>query len=533
MFVSEQSLEPGRITVDGRGWTVVYVATSLIMGVRLMTLGAGGNFFFDEWQFVVDRSSFGATAMFEPHNGHLSAVPVVVYQFLSRIVGLDDYWAFRFVVVLVHLVTATLVAYLVRRRCGEIAGLSALLIVGLMGAGWQNMFWGIQVGFVGSIGLFLVAVLLLDSPMTMKSIRRRWLVSLALLCALASSGIGVAALAAVAVHCIASHKRAHLWWIPLAPGLIYGLWYLEYGRSTLEDGAYTSVLAYSGHAASAAAGGVFGWGENIGQMILGTVILSVVLLIRTKRFSSVSVLTATFYVFFLCFVALSRTSFAEPSSSRYQYVGIISLVLIVGASFKRPDRPWAFAPLVVAVLAVWGSNGLLEDGAGSLRLEGQISRANLAAVEFFGSSLDPALQVDPVHAPQLQVGGYLNVVMSIGSSPAATLSEIPSFGVEARMSADLVINNAIAPTAMSMPGEDCEVIDASVTDVTVGAGSTILISGNEPTTFTVRRFSPDESRASGRALENAIVGFSFPEDDLSEPYHIVFESGVDVVDCEV
>jgi hypothetical protein len=213
------------------------------------------------------------------------------------------------------------------------------------------------------------------------------------------------------------------------------------------------------------------------------------------------------------------------------YVGIIAIVVALGASPTTLAWPSKALPGILAVLAIWGSNSMLESGARTQRMEGELISANLAVVESYGSFLDPALPVDPVHAPQLSVGGYLLAVARFESSPAARLSDVPDLGFEARLSADLIIDRAIVPTELSVAGEDCTVGTAGVTNVSASPGASVLISGFEPTNYTIRRFNLDASRAAGRSVDFAIVKFEFPRDQLDLPFHLVFDKPVDVVTC--
>src|SRR2546426_3183670 len=48
----------------------------------LWWLGRGTTFFFDEWNFVTLRSRGGLDTLLQSHNGHLYAVPAVLYRLL-------------------------------------------------------------------------------------------------------------------------------------------------------------------------------------------------------------------------------------------------------------------------------------------------------------------------------------------------------------------------------------------------------------------------------------------------------------------
>ena len=59
--------------------------------------GLGTTFFFDEWEFVMDRQPWRWDILLTPYNGHLSLLPVLVYKVLFETVGLGPYWVYRLV----------------------------------------------------------------------------------------------------------------------------------------------------------------------------------------------------------------------------------------------------------------------------------------------------------------------------------------------------------------------------------------------------------------------------------------------------
>ena len=54
-----------------------------------------------------------------------------------------------------HVTVALLVYALVRRRTLPLVAVGITLIVLLFGSGFENLFWGIQIGFVGATALGL------------------------------------------------------------------------------------------------------------------------------------------------------------------------------------------------------------------------------------------------------------------------------------------------------------------------------------------------------------------------------------------
>ena len=148
-------------------------------------LGRGRTFFFDEWNFVLDRSHLSVETLLAPHNGHLSLVPAGIYLSLFHTVGLDHYRVFRWVGTGAHIAVATLLVVHVARRRTPLTALSVGAMFLFLGAGWQNSLWPFQIGFMGSL-VGLLAALLLLGP---KSRPSDLLASSCLAVALACSGV--------------------------------------------------------------------------------------------------------------------------------------------------------------------------------------------------------------------------------------------------------------------------------------------------------------------------------------------------------
>ena len=84
-------------TVLGLPWAVAAAALAigLAAGAWLFYMTRGSNFHVDDWSFMVDRSGHSAAVFLDPHNEHLSLLPVVLYKTLFEVVGLGHFGVFR------------------------------------------------------------------------------------------------------------------------------------------------------------------------------------------------------------------------------------------------------------------------------------------------------------------------------------------------------------------------------------------------------------------------------------------------------
>ena len=77
----------------------------LMVGAAALILvkGRGLIFFYDEWAWVMRRRGWSVGTFLEPHNEHLSLVPVTIFKVLFVTVGLSHYWVYRLVGVAFHI----------------------------------------------------------------------------------------------------------------------------------------------------------------------------------------------------------------------------------------------------------------------------------------------------------------------------------------------------------------------------------------------------------------------------------------------
>jgi hypothetical protein len=159
-------------------------------------------------------------------------------------------------------------------------------------------------------------------------------------------------------------------------------------------------------------------------------------------------LPATFWsalAVLLCFWLLTAASFApgrEADQSRYQYVGGVLLLLVMGNAVAgiRLKAPETLAVLAVACVATVANLAVMRHDYGFLRDRAIDERGALAGLEVAGSRADPNLILDSRNTENraldsLTVGPYLSAVDAFGS-PADNLLELGAAPETARIEAD-------------------------------------------------------------------------------------------------
>ena len=344
-------------------------AISAVVAAALITrLGLGLTFFADEWAFITSRSLTDPGTWFTPHNEHWSTLPIIVYRLLVETVGLGSYVPYLAVVTALHVVVASLVYILVRWRSSPMVGFGAGLMVLFLGSGFENLYWGFQIGFLGSMAAGLGAMAVLYGPPSVrKSIAGVALLVVGLMC----SGVGVTFILVVGVELLLDDRRRSLTPLMAIPTAVFVAWYAVIGRNGLQTFAFVrsplSAKAWEDAAPTVvagignAAGAVGGVGPAIGLWVGMAAVAAVLLWIAsdphgpgTARF--LGCLAGIVLQYTLIGVLRGGLVTDVTNYTRYTYVSAV--LLIVGASALIP-RTAGWRPARRRRLALLGGGSLL------------------------------------------------------------------------------------------------------------------------------------------------------------------------------
>ena len=146
----------------------------MALALHLLTLVAGFGvlvycnrdqwFFGDEWDFLARRGLSGADlSLWEPHTEHWSTLPILIYRALFSLYGVRTYTPYVVVLVLLHVAVAHLLWRLLLQAGVDRTVATALAAVFVfLGAGYENLLWAFQIGFIGSVALGLAGLLLVN-----------------------------------------------------------------------------------------------------------------------------------------------------------------------------------------------------------------------------------------------------------------------------------------------------------------------------------------------------------------------------------
>src|SRR5438046_167341 len=219
------TLTRGRHPADLAFLVLAFVAFAV-----LLCLARDMTFHSDEWNVIAVPPGGTLEGWFAPYNEHWSTVLFLVYRAINELVGLRSYIPYLAAVLLVHVIAAAGLYRLLTLVSGRTIALAGAAILLFLGNAYNDLFWGWQVGFIGSTAAGIWALAALTEPP-----RRGNAVAavLLLLVALATSGIGLPFLAAAVVYeLLRPERRREAAWL-LIPIGAYLAWYALFGRPAI------------------------------------------------------------------------------------------------------------------------------------------------------------------------------------------------------------------------------------------------------------------------------------------------------------
>jgi hypothetical protein len=335
----------------------VVVAAALAVAV-LVWLGLGLTFFADEWGIIADRA-VTVEDLLRPFNEHWLAVTIVVYRTMLTLVGLDTYVPYLALLAILHASVALLVFALVRRRTLPWVAVGITLIVLLFGSGFENLFWGVQIGFVGATALGLGALLLLDDLPTLPGGGRAAAATGLMIVAVMTSGYGLFMLGLVGLDVVLDPRRRK-WVVPLLiPVALYGAWYLTLGRSGIATygnpftpETLVALPRFIVDGMATAFGAAVGGGALMGRVLIVALAVWIGYLAAHRRSiprRAIACLLAIAAEYTIVGIVRAQLEVDASLYTRYAYLSGILALIAIASLLGRPTIPVARRPTAIAV----------------------------------------------------------------------------------------------------------------------------------------------------------------------------------------
>ena len=254
----------------------LFAISAVVAFGTILYLGRSLTFWADEWAVITSRSLFDPASWVSPFQEHWVALLVIAYRALFDVVGLRSYLPYLAVLLALHVAVASAIFYALRRANGPWVALGGAALMLFLGSGFEDLFWAMQIGFVGAAALGTWALICLDGS---TSRRASLTAALLLTAAVATVGPGLFFLAAAGVLLLADRRRwRRVGWLALPAGT-YLVWFLAFGRQGMDAvgrpfslAAWLALPGFMYTGLSGALGAISGLGPVGGTVLLGTLI---------------------------------------------------------------------------------------------------------------------------------------------------------------------------------------------------------------------------------------------------------------------
>jgi hypothetical protein len=386
-----------------------------------------------------------------------------------------------------------------------------------MGRGYEVFLWPVNTGLLTSLAALLGCALALDRDDRTGD----WLAGGCVALALASSPIGVAVAAGMALEVAPRRRGRRRWPVVAVPVALYVLWRIGYDPpATVEWSNAGRVLSFGADTAAAGAGGIVSLDMTWGRILLLGGIAALVwrcVLPARRMTPRLAALICTALAVWLL-TALGRAGVESPSASRYVFVNGFLLVVIAteaarGARLANPRAAALVAGLVVIAIPA----GLLavRDGGRAYRDVTKRVAAEIGALEVARGIAAPGFRVDPVRAPQIIAGDYFRAVRRMGGTPAWSLRELRTGPERERIAADAALVGAerVRPVGRQGACPHAAAIETGAELAFPPGGELLLQTTGEGAVVRLRRFSSYYGAPLGETLAaRSVVALRAPRD---------------------
>lgn len=451
---------------------VIHVLTLVSSFVVLLSINRDQWFFGDEWDFLGHRGLSGAErSLWEPHTEHWSTGPILIYRALYSLYGLRTYVPYVVVLLLLHVAVAHLLwRVLLRAGVDQVVATALAGVFAFLGAGYENLLWAFQIGFIGSVALGLAGLQLVnhDGPWDRRDFGA-WGVSIV---GLMFSGVSVTMVAVAGLAVLMRRGWRHAAATVAVPGAVYLVWFLAIGDKNVGDSERTldDLFKYPAYIWNGLRTAIE---ETVGFPGAGAVILlglAGFLLRRGGRSSGPAAPAFACALGALMLFAIIATGRAglgieQSGASRYTYLVIalavpaigLALTELAGDGLSTTGRR-ASACLLLLFVGVHNVGTLVEESRQEKRLEQGIQARILAAAQLVNS---PAAVLGGNPEPQFSPDIVVDDLRRMHRD--GKLPEPRRISPDDRLTVATVLQYAVNPGALETP------FSAPLVDGVVGA----------------------------------------------------------------
>lgn len=402
-------------------WTAVHLLTLVAAAGILLVANRNQWFFGDEWNFIVKRGpGLAEMDLFRPHNEHWVTIPLLAYWALLSTVGLTSYLPYAAVVIVFHLgLTHLLWRACLRVGARPVIATAFAAVFGVLGAGFENLIWAFQMGFVAAVAFGWAAILLHDhdGPFGRRDVAG-WVASIA---ALMSAGPGLVMVGiAVLTVWLRRGRISDTVWAASVPACVFSVWYMFEGRHAghipTPPGSQWSAVDWTWNGLSHALEQVVGVPETGGVLLLVLLAWWVKHLDLMRGPTAIAFAGALGALGFYLMTAFGRVGLGliSATASRYVYIAaallLPSAALIVTKAVPEGTGP-TLAVLGITGLVAFHNVFLLRTGASDqMLLEQNFKNYVLDTAEAIESGETPSWHPPDNFNPDLDPNGIRELI---------------------------------------------------------------------------------------------------------------------------
>jgi hypothetical protein len=469
---------------------LLFCAAVALSGGVLLNFLSDLTFWRDEWAFILYRRGSGIDTYLDPFVEQLLALPVASYKLLIALFGIESPTPFQIASSLVFLASVVVMWVYVRRRVKEWLALAAALPVLFLGPAWDDLLFPFQISFFGSVACGIGALLALEREDRKGDVLATALLAIGLFC----SHVGIPFVVAATVDLALTRERFRRAFVVVIPTALWMIWYLGWGREAqnfVSFHNFSTLPGYVGDGFSSSLSTLLGlavprdeaaitpldWGRPLLVIAIAAFVWRV-WRVGWRSFSRRLWAVLAMGLVFWSLTGLNASFFGQATSGRYQYMGVVFIILIAAELFRGVTvRRWVIGTvLVLSLIATLANFSYLRDNANGLAGIALKEKGGLAALELTRGVVAPDFELTEDNSGVDYLGAvaaapYFSAIDAYGS-PAYTPAELADADEQARVAADMVFAAALGVKPTPAEGDAAGV--GPCTEVTVGPGPEVV-----------------------------------------------------------
>ena len=336
---------------------IIICSQSVLIWINRRTWFFGDDFAFLTYRYFSAANGEWIKAFLNPHNEHFVLFPAILFSAMQKVFGLKNHLAFMFPVLFLHGLIQFLVAVVMKSRCkSNITAFCAIATIGFLSPGAENLLWAFQAGFIGSIAIGLLQLILLDNRESIGG--KECLASFLGVVSIATQGTGITSTFIVFIFLLVQKQYIRSLVVTVPPALVFSIWFVMIGKSGQSDQlSYETSLDIPAYVLKGLTTSL----DAILHVQGSTTFVLVLCIFGLSRVDSIGrkiVLPLCFSigaVFFYTLNGISRIQFGvdQSTSSRYTYVGVVLLAPIVFILIENSLHSQVFYRSLMCVVFCW------------------------------------------------------------------------------------------------------------------------------------------------------------------------------------